>query len=304
MSYFVGRLSQSLVTLLVISALIFFAVRASGNVVNMMAPIDANAAQIARIRAEVGLDKPIPVQFWRYVTRSIRGDFGNSFRSREPARDLVFARLPATAELAAVALSIACGVGVPIGVASASRRGSLLDGVGRIIALFGQAVPQFWAAIVLILVFSVNLRWFPSGGRNGLSSVVLPAVALGWYSAASIMRITRSAMLDSLSEDYVIFARARGLSERRIVWRHALRNASLPIITLMGVQLGYLLGGAVAIETVFAWPGIGKLMIDSIFARDYAVVQAAVLVSGVIFVSLNFCIDMAYLWIDPRIRVR
>jgi peptide/nickel transport system permease protein len=301
-NYVISRSVQSFATILIVSMLAFLAVRATGDVVKIMAPIDATDEQMESMRGDLGLDQPVPVQFLKFASHAVRGDFGNSFRSREPALDVVRSRIAATAQLTAVAFAFACLVGIPIGVFSASRRGGVFDHSGRVIALLGQSVPQFWAGIVLILVFSVQLGWLPSGGRQGLDSVILPAIALGWYSAASLMRITRSATIDALNQDYIAFGRARGLSSARLVWRHGFRNALVPVITLMGVQLGHLLSGAVAVETVFAWPGLGKLMIDSIFARDYAVVQAGVVVAGCVFVIVNLTVDISYAFLDPRIR--
>jgi peptide/nickel transport system permease protein len=207
--------------------------------------------------------------------------------------------------LALAALGFAVVIGIPVGVLSATYRGSLADALARTFALLGQAVPQFWAGIVFILIFAVELGWFPSGGRqDGIKSLILPAIALGWYSSAALARLTRSAMLDVLSEDYVSFGRARGLNEIRVVWRHAFPNALIPVVTLLGIQLGFLLGGAVAVESVFAWPGIGKLMLDSITARDYAVVQAGALVIAAFVIVINLLVDMTYAVIDPRVRVR
>jgi peptide/nickel transport system permease protein len=230
---------------------------------------------------------------------------GKSARNGYPARELVEERLPATAILAVSALGFAIVLGIPIGVLSATHRGTVLDALARTFALFGQAVPQFWAGIVLILVFSVELGWLPSGGRqDGVKSLILPAIALGWYSSAAVARLTRSAMLNVLSEDYVSFGRARGLHEQRVIWRHAFPNALIPVVTLLGVQLGFLLGGAVAVESVFAWPGVGKLMLDSITARDYSVVQAGALTVAAIVIIINLVVDMTYVLLDPRVRVR
>lgn len=303
-TYLLGRLMQALLTLLVVTALVFGVVRASGDVVAIMAPLDATAEDLVKMRQDLGLDDPVPVQFVRYLGHAVQGDLGISLRSREPAVSLVFDRLPATVELGLASMFVALLIGIPIGVLSAVRRNSLLDVAGRFLALTGQAVPQFWLGIILILVFAVQLGWLPSGGRTGPESVILPAFALGWYSAASVMRLMRSAMLDIMDSDYIVFARSRGISERRLVWRHAFRNAVLPVITLIGIQLGYLLAGAVAIEAIYAWPGMGKLLLDAILARDYAVVQAAVLISATIIVILNFLVDVGYVFIDPRLRLR
>jgi peptide/nickel transport system permease protein len=305
LSYLASRCFQAVITLLVVSILVFVAARASGDLAVIMSAPDATEEEIQRLREDLGTDKPLIVQYWRYLQRAVQGDFGESARSGYPAMELVKDRLPSTALLAGAAIFFATLIGIPIGVFSATYRGSVADMFARTFALLGQAVPQFWAGIVLIIIFSVELGWFPSGGRqDGWKSLILPAIALGWASSAAIARLTRSAMLDTLSEDYVSFGRARGLAEQRIVWRHAFPNALLPIVTLLGIQLGFLLGGAVAVESVFAWPGIGKLMLDSINSRDYSVVQAGALAVAAIVITINLLVDMAYVLIDPRVRVR
>jgi peptide/nickel transport system permease protein len=305
LAYVGGRCIQAVLTLLVVSILVFVAVRQSGDLARIMSPPEATPQQIQALRVELGTDKPLPIQYYRYLTRVLQGDMGKSARNGYPARELVEERLPATAILAVSALGFAIVLGIPIGVLSATHRGTVLDALARTFALFGQAVPQFWAGIVLILVFSVELGWLPSGGRqDGVKSLILPAIALGWYSSAAVARLTRSAMLNVLSEDYVSFGRARGLHEQRVIWRHAFPNALIPVVTLLGVQLGFLLGGAVAVESVFAWPGVGKLMLDSITARDYSVVQAGALTVAAIVIIINLVVDMTYVLLDPRVRVR
>jgi peptide/nickel transport system permease protein len=303
--YIAGRFVQAVLTLLIVSMLVFVAVRRSGDLARIMSPPEATPQQIEDLRVELGTDKPIPIQYYRYLTRVLHGDLGKSARNGYPARELVLRRLPATAILAAAALSFAIVIGIPIGVLSAATRGSWADGLARTFALLGQAVPQFWAGIVFIIIFSVELGWLPSGGRqDGVKSLILPAIALGWFSSAAVARLTRSGMLNVFSEDYLSFGRARGLREQRVIWRHAFPNALIPIVTLLGIQLGFLLGGAVAVESVFAWPGIGKLMLDSITARDYSVVQAGALTVAAIVIIINLVIDMLYVVIDPRVRVR
>ena len=305
LAYVGSRCIQAVLTLLLVSMLVFVAVRKSGDLARIMSPPEATPQQIEALRVELGTDKPVPIQYYRYVKRVLQGDLGKSARNGYPTRELVLRRLPATAILAASALGFAIVLGIPIGVLSATYRGTWPDALARTFALLGQAVPQFWAGIVFILIFSVELGWLPSGGRqDGVRSLILPAIALGWYSSAAVARLTRSAMLNVLSEDYVSFGRARGLREHRVIWRHAFPNALIPIVTLLGVQLGFLLGGAVAVESVFAWPGIGKLMLDSITARDYSVVQAGALTVAAIVIIINLVVDMMYVVLDPRVRVR
>jgi ABC-type dipeptide/oligopeptide/nickel transport system permease component len=243
------------------------------------------------------------VQYGRFLAGAVRGDFGQSLRHQQPSMGLVLERLPATMELAAAGMGIALLVAIPFGIASARRRGSIVDYLGMGSSLLGLSMPNFWVGIVGILIFSVYLRWLPTGGRGSWEQLVLPAIALGSYLMALIARLTRSGMLEVLSQDYVRTARAKGLAERVVVWRHALSNTLIPLVTVVGLQIGELLSGTVVIETVFAWPGVGRLVVQAVFQRDYPLVQAAVFVLAMIFVIMNLLVDVAYRVLDPRIRI-
>jgi len=298
----VPRLGRALVTLWLVVTVVFVVLRFSGDPVRLLLPSDATEAQVQALRVELGLDESIPVQYGRFVLQLVQGDLGESLRFNQPALDLVLTRFPATAQLALVAFAVAAIVGLAIGSLSAFVRGSALDRFAMAVMGFLQAAPSFFLGIMFILLFSVQLGWFPTSGYGKPSQLVLPALTLCALTLASIARITRSSLLETLRTDYVRTARSKGLSER-VVWsRHALRNAALPLATMLGLELAQLLSGAVIVETVFAWPGIGRLAIDSVAARDYPVVQAAVLLIASIFVVINLLVDLSYLVLDPRTR--
>src|SRR3990172_6961939 len=275
--YVLRRLLQAGVVLWGISVLIFCIARLSGNPVDLMLPMDAPRETRAQLIREMGFDAPIPVQYLRFLARAVQGDFGTSIRFRQPAFRLVLERVPATAELALASLAFGVLVGVFLGVLAAVRYRRWPEIVVLGATSVGQSLPSFWVGILLILFFGVRLGWLPVSGLEGLSSLVLPALSLGLLPIVSISRLTRSSMLDVLHQDYVRTARAKGLVENAVVYRHALRNGLLPVVTLVGLQLGALLSGAVITEQVFAWPGVGRLAVDAIYNRDYPVVQAAAL---------------------------
>ena len=302
-AYLIRRLGQSLIVLLGISVVVFVILHLTGDPTLLMLPPDVSAEEVARFRKAMGFDDPLAVQYWRFLRGALRGDFGNSLRHDEPALALVWQRMPATLELTMVAMAIALLLAIPAGIVSAVFRNSALDYVSTVVALVGQAMPTFWLGIMLILVFSVALGLLPSSGRGTWANLVLPAVTLGLFTTARIMRLTRSGMLEVLGQDYVRTARAKGVGERRVVWKHALRNAGIPVLTIVGLELGTLLGGAVITETVFAWPGVGRLSVQAIYNRDYPLVQAAVFVLASIFVLVNLVVDVLYTYLDPRIRV-
>jgi ABC-type dipeptide/oligopeptide/nickel transport system permease component len=252
----------------------------------------------------MGFDDPLPVQYWRFLRGAVRGDFGNSLRHDEPALPLVWQRLPATIELTAFALGIALLLAIPVGIVSAVFRNTPIDYASTTFALVGQAMPTFWLGIMFILVFSVALQLLPSSGRGTWRHLLLPALTLGLFTTARIMRLTRSGMLEVLGQDYVRTARAKGANERGVVWKHALKNAGIPVVTIVGLELGTLLGGAVITETIFAWPGVGRLSVQAIYNRDYPLVQAAVFVLASTFVVINLAVDVLYTYLDPRIRIR
>jgi peptide/nickel transport system permease protein len=264
----------------------------------------ATEEQLQAMRQEMGLLEPLPVQYARFLGAALRGDLGRSYRSGRPVMTEVLSRLPATAELAVAAMVVAVLIGVPIGVLSAVRRYSLFDNAGMLLALLGASMPTFWLGLMLMLIFAVSLGWLPPSGRDGLLSLILPAVTLGANAAALITRMTRSSMLEVIGQDYVRTARAKGLPERTVIYSHALRNALLPVVTVIGLQFGALLGGAVITETVFAWPGAGRLAVEAIRAKDYPVVQGAVLMLALAFAFVNLLVDLMYAFINPRIRAQ
>jgi peptide/nickel transport system permease protein len=299
-----SRFLRAIVALWLVSTVVFVVMRLSGDPVPLLLPPDAPRSEIFRVRAELGLDRPIPVQYALFLGNVLVGDFGRSIHFREPAMRVVSGYLPATVELGLSAFVLATLIAVPIGVLSAVKRNSLLDHAAMSFALVGQSAPTFFLGILFILVISLWAGLLPTSGRGTWAHLVLPAMTLGAFAMASIARLTRSAMLEALGADYVRTARAKGLSEAFVVAKHTLRNAALPVVTITGLQFGTLLGGAVVTETVFAWPGIGRLAIQSIYNRDYPVVQAAVFLSALMFIVLNLAIDVAYGVLDPRVRSR
>ncbi|HWN12560.1 MAG TPA: nickel ABC transporter permease [Candidatus Dormibacteraeota bacterium] len=303
-SYLRRRLWQSLLVLLGVSVVVFFILHLTGDPAALLLPPDATAEDIAKFRTAMGFDDPWVVQYARFLKGAVRGDFGESLRHGEPAMALVLERLPATFELAGAGLLIALGLAIPAGIVSAVRRNTSVDYVSTVVALLGQAMPTFWLGIMLILIFSVRLNWLPSSGRGGLEHLILPAITLGLFTTARITRLTRSGMLEVLGQDYIRTARAKGVGEPPVVWKHALKNASIPIVTIVGIELGTLLGGSVITETIFAWPGVGRLSVQAIFNRDYPVVQSAVFLLASTFVIVNFLVDVIYTYLDPRIRFR
>jgi len=298
------RLARAFVALWLVSTVVFVVMRLSGDPVPLLLPPDAPRSEIFRVRAELGLDRPIIVQYGVFLAHIARGDFGRSIHFREPAMRVVVGYLPASLQLALTAFVIAALIAVPIGLLSAIRRNTLIDHVTMAVALVGQSAPTFFLGILFILTLSLQAGLFPTSGRGDWRNLVLPALTLGAFAMASIARLTRSAMLEVLNADFVRTARAKGVSELFVVVKHTLRNAALPIITITGLQLGQLLAGAVVTETVFAWPGIGRLAIHSIYNRDYPVVQCTVFLSAVVFIVVNLLIDVLYGVLDPRLRTR
>ena len=303
-SYLLRRLWQSLLVIFGVSVVVFLILHLTGDPAALMLPPDATAEDIAKFRHDMGFDDPVAVQYVRFLKGAVRGDFGQSIRHGEPAMGLVVERLPATFELAGAGLVIALALAIPAGIVSAVRRNTSIDYISTVVALLGQAMPTFWLGIMLILVFSVRLGWFPSSGRGDLEHLVLPAITLGLFTTARITRLTRSGMLEVLGQDYIRTARAKGMGEPPVVWKHALKNAAIPIVTIVGIELGTLLGSSVITETIFAWPGVGRLSVQAIFNRDYPVVQSAVFLLASTFVIVNFLVDVVYTYLDPRIRFR
>lgn len=275
-----------------------------GDPVQVMLGESATVADQEKLREALGLQQPLFTQWFTYVTHLLQGDLGLSLHSKEPIIDMLLQRLPATIELAIAGLIVAILIAFPLGSLAAMRQGTFWDHLAMMFSLLGISIPHFWLGPLLILLFSLQLGWFPVSGRETFSSIVLPALTLGTALAAILARMVRATLLEVLHEEYIRTARAKGLSESAIVVHHALRNASLPIITILGLQLGSLLGGAVITETVFAWPGIGLLTIEAIQQRDYPVVQACVLLISLTYVLVNTLTDILYAWLDPRVRYR
>jgi len=301
--FIIRRLFLSIFVILGVTIVVFAVVRLSGDPTGLMISPDASAEDVAALRHEMGFDRSIPLQFWDFAKGAVRGDFGDSLRYREPAFSLVTERLAATMKLTVAALTIAICVAIPAGVISAVKRNSIWDRLAMFFALFGQSMPVFWFGILLILIVSVQLQWLPSSGSNGPRSLILPAVTLGLYSTARITRLVRSEMIETISQDFVRTARAKGLRDRVVLYRHAFRNALIPVVTVIGIEAGGMLGGAVITETVFAWPGIGQLAVRAIFNRDYPLVQAIVFTIACIFVLINLLVDVLYAYLDPRVKL-
>ncbi|MBI4277656.1 MAG: ABC transporter permease [Armatimonadetes bacterium] len=300
--FIVQRLFDAIFVILGVSFVVFIMVHLSGDPVLLMLPLDASTEQVQEFRQRLGFNDPLPVQYARFMWNVAHGDFGTSLRFDQPALRLVTERLPYTIRLAAVSLTLAACFGIPTGVIAAVWRGRGWDVAVRVVALLGQAVPIFWLGIMLILVFGERLHVLPTSGVGSWQHFVLPSVSLAAYSAASISRLQRSAMLEVLGQEYVRTAHAKGLPRRVVVTKHALRNALIPVITIMGLQMGTLLGGAVITETIFAWPGVGRLSMQAIQSRDYVLVQAAVFIVATIFVLINLVVDLLYAVLDPRIH--
>jgi ABC-type dipeptide/oligopeptide/nickel transport system permease component len=296
------RLFRTLVALWLVSTVVFVVMRLSGDPVPLLLPPDAPIAEMERVRRELGLDRAIPVQYGVYLANVVRGDFGQSIHFRQPALQVALSYLPATVELGLAAFLIAVIVAFPVGVFSAVRRNSTLDHAAMGLALVGQSAPTFFLGILFILVLSLRLDLFPTSGRGEWRHLVLPALTLGAFAMASIARITRSAVLEIQGAEFIRTARAKGVAEVWVVAKHTLRNAALPILTITGLQFGTLLGGAVVTETVFAWPGMGRLAIQSIYNRDYPVVQSTVFLAAVLFIIINLALDVLYGLLDPRTR--
>jgi ABC-type dipeptide/oligopeptide/nickel transport system permease component len=296
------RLIQVPLVILAMSLLVFVFLNASGDPVLLLLPFDASPEDVEEMRKALGLDKPLMVRYGIFLWDAIHGDFGVSLRSHQPALNIVLDALPATIELALAAMLVATVISIPLGITAAVKRGGTIDMTATVVSVLGQSMPVFWLGILLIMLFSVILHWFPVSGRGGISSLILPAVALGWYMNALMTRMTRTAMLEVLSEPYILTARAKGLPERLVIMKHAFRNARVPIITIWGLQAGTMLTGTVVTETVFSWPGLGRASIYAVAGRDYPVVLASIALFTLIFVTINLVIDLSYFVFDPRIR--
>lgn len=300
--FVIRRAAQTVVVLWFVSAVIFFIINFTGDPISLLMSELSSEAEKEAMRQTLGLDKPILARYLSFLKGAIRGDLGTSYYHHQPALRLVLERVPASMELVAAALVIAVIVSIPVGILAAMYRGTWLDRGALVASLFGISAPAFWIAIMLILVFAVELRWFPSSGRGTLAHVVLPAFSLALYRIALFVRLVRSGMLDVLGYDYIRTARAKGLSEMAVVAKHAFRNILIPVVTLMGIQMGHLIAGAVVTERIFAWPGMGRLLLDAVYKLDYPVVIASVMVVAFIFAGINFLVDVSYAYLDPRVR--
>ena len=302
--FLVARSLHALATALGVSLVVFFLARLSGNPAALLVPLDASQAEFERMTRALGLDRPIWIQYGVFLRRLMSGDFGMSLRGAQPALSLVLERMPATALLAGSSLLIAVILGLPLGIMAAVHQNRLADRFTMVLALVGQSMPVFWLGLLLVVYLSVRFRLLPTSGYGTPAHLVLPAITLALYSMGRLARMTRSSMLEVMREDYVRTAHAKGLHGVRVLWRHALRNALVPVVTLLGLDLAALLGGAVVTETVFAWPGIGRLAIQAIETRDFPVVQAVVAIASLVYVLLNMLVDVVYALLDPQIRVR
>ena len=301
--FFLVKLVESAIALWVITLIVFGLTHFSGNPVGALLPDDASPEQIAFLINKLGLDQPIHIQYLRFLGNAVQGDFGLSMKwPGQSAMDVVLSRLPATLTLGGMAMLISVVIAIPLGVASATRKGTIVDSFAQGVALIGQSMPSFWLGIILIWVFAVGLGMFPTSGSGTWAHLVLPAISIAWFQISALTRLTRSAMLEVLDAEYVKLARAKGVSEPIIVWKHALRNAAVVPLTYFGVLAGSVLTGSVVIETVFSWPGLGWTAIEAIKARDFPVVQSVVIVFAVIFILANLLVDLLYAYIDPRIR--
>jgi ABC-type dipeptide/oligopeptide/nickel transport system permease component len=300
--FFISRLAQLFVTMFIISVVVFFILRLSGDPILVVAPDFFSQEQIEQMRKFWGFDKPLGEQYLTFVTKAITGDFGKSYLAKRPAMELILERLGYTWMLAAASAAIGLTIAIPLGILSALKRNSLLDLVITSLSSLGTAMPSFWLGLMLIIIFSVYLRLLPAFGALEPKAIIMPSVTLGVGMAARLSRMTRSAMLEVLNQDYVRTAHSKGLLHKTVVLRHALRNALIPIVTVFGLQLGWLLGGSVVVESVFSWPGLGRLMIDSISVRDNTVVQAGLLFFALSFILINYVIDVLYIMLDPRIK--
>ena len=304
-AYLAGRLTYSIFVLWGAITIVFVTVRVvPGDPAQLMVGAQGTRQDVEALRHRFGLDRPLPVQYGSYVGEAIRLNFGQSLRLEQPAVDAVIQRIPATALLAVTAMAVAIAASLPLGIAAAMARRSIVDRAVSALSLVGQSVPNFWLGIMFILVFARTLRWLPSAGIGGIEHLVLPAVSLALLVIGVLTRLTRSGLIDVIHEDYVRTAYAKGLAVRPVIVRHALPNALIPVVTVAGLQLGHLLAGAVIVETVFAWPGVGRLLVDAISNRDYPVVQVAVLFITAGFILINLLVDLSYAYLDPRIRYR
>jgi len=302
--YIFKRIVQAIFCVVGVTIIVFSLTRLSGDPLSLLLAPDAMQEDVEEMISILGLDEPFHVQYWDFISRAVQGDFGKSLRWKRPCIDIFLEKFPNTLQLAVLSMAWALLVGISVGILSAVKVGTWFDNFGKIFALLGQATPVFWLGIMLMMVFAVNFRWLPTSGMGGIENLILPSVTLGWIFTASITRLTRSAMLDVLDSEYIKMARIKGVPERFVIIKHAFKNAMIPVVTVASLQFITLLNGTVITETVFNWPGVGRLVVDSIFARDYPMVQTVVLIASCLFVFTNLAVDILYAYIDPRIRYK
>ena len=301
--YILIRLVQGFVTLIAISVIVFGLGRIAGNPLDVLLPMEATQEDYDRVERAWGLDQPLHIQYFKFIGNALRGQFGDSLKwPGHSAMGLIKDRFPATLHLAGLALGISVVLAVPLGVLSAVKRDTMFDFAGKVFALLGQSLPPFWLGIVIMWIFAVELDLLPTSGRGGPETWILPAIAIGWFQIAALMRLVRSSMLDVLDSEYVKLARIKGVAEWKVVWKHCLRNAAIGPLTYFGIILGSTMVGAVSVETVFSWPGVGLLAVDAVRARDYQVMQAVVIVFCGVYIVSNLAVDILYAYLDPRIR--
>lgn len=300
--YIIKRVASSIIAILGAATVVFFLIRISGDPVRLMLPMEATEEQVQALKVTLGYNDPLYIQYGRFIINLFKGDFGNSLHYGQPALQLIIERIPATLQLSILAMLLASVLGILAGIVCAVRRNGFFDMITSFFVLFGQSVPVFWLGILLILVFAVNFGILPTSGNYSIISYVLPAITLAAYPAATITRLMRSSLLDVMNEDYIRTAKAKGVAKWGVIFSHALKNAFIPVLTVIGLEFGIMLGGAVVTETIFAWPGVGRLMIQAVYNRDFPLVQACVLVISFIFVFVNLVVDLSYSLFDPRIK--
>ncbi len=303
LNFLLRRIGLSIVVLFGLSVIVFVVLNLSGDPVRLLLPPDAPATEVEAFRERMGFNDPLPVRYWAFLTQVVRLDFGASIQYRVPALELVLERLPHTLSLAGLAILIAVVLGVPAGALAALHRGRLTDTLVSGIAIVGQSTPVFWLAIMAILLFSVQLGWLPASGSGSWRHYILPSTTLAVFLLGGIVRVTRTSFLEVLSRPYIRTARSKGVSERVVVWRHALRNAAIPIVTQISLQARFVIGGSVITESIFSWPGLGRLLVRGVYARDYPVVEAGVFVIALLLILINTLVDISYTWLNPRVRL-
>lgn len=297
------RLFQSIPVVFGVTFISFGLIFISGDPAMLMLPPETPIEYVEAFRHAMGFDQPWYIQYAQFMARAVQGDFGTSLRHGQPSIKIILERMPATIQLTFASLVISVVFAIPLGIISATKRGTIYDNVSMLGALFGQSMPSFWLGIMLILIFGVKLGWLPISGRGGIRHLIMPVVTLGLFPLARNTRLIRSSLLEVLGQDYIRTARSKGLKERSVLVVHALRNALIPVVTVIGLQFGFLLSGAVIVETVFAWPGVGRLIVQSIYNKDFPVVQAAVIMLALVFILLNLVVDLFYLYLDPKARL-